>query len=112
MHGRRLRALGDTLGGEVGVATIFEFSQEADLVWARYAGGQIRLGFLVGTSSGTQLDFRYAQITCEGKTSTGHSRDRIERLADGRVRLHETWSWDSQAGSGNSILEEIVNLSV
>jgi hypothetical protein len=112
MHGRRLRALGNTDGGEVSGETIFEFSQEADLIWARYADGRIRLGFLVGTSSGTQLDFRYTQINHAGATSTGHSRDRIERLADGRVRLHETWSWDSQEGSGTSILEEITNSAI
>jgi hypothetical protein len=78
MQGRRLRAVGDTVGGEVGSNTIFGFSQEADLVWVHYAGGQIRLGFMVGTSSGTLLDFRYTQISPAGWTSTGHSNDRIE----------------------------------
>ncbi|HEX6695483.1 MAG TPA: hypothetical protein VF080_01770 [Solirubrobacteraceae bacterium] len=28
--------------------------------------------------------------------------------ADGRLRLHETWAWDSQAGSGTSVVEEIL----
>ena len=112
MHGRRLHALSNTSEGEVSAETIFEFSQEVDLVWARYAGGHIRLGFLVGINSGTQLDFRYAQINHGGDTSTGHSQDRIELLADGRVRLHEAWSWDSHEGRGTSILEEIVNSSV
>jgi len=112
MHGRRFRAVADTVGGEVGTETIFEFSQEADLVWARYAGGQVRLGFLIGTSTGTELDFRYTQINSAGETATGHSRDQIESLSDGRIRLHEKWSRDSHEGSGTSILEEIVSSSI
>lgn len=108
MHRRRLHAISDVNGGEVGTETIFEFSQEADLIWARYAGGQVRLGFLIGTNSGTELDFRYTQINSAGETSTGHSQDKIEILSDGRIRLHENWSWDSHEGSGTSILEEIV----
>jgi hypothetical protein len=44
----------------------------------------------------------------DGRTATGHCESRIEDLADGRVRLRETWAWDSQTGSGTSVLEEIL----
>lgn len=108
MHGRRLHAMSDISGGEVGTETIFEFSQEVDLIWARYAGGQVRLGFLVGTNSGMELNFRYTQLNSAGETSTGHSQDQIEILSDGRIRLHEIWSWDSHKGNGTSTLEEIL----
>lgn len=107
LDGRQFQAVSDTIGGEVGTETIFEFSQEANLIWARYTGGQVRLGFLVGTSTGAELTFRYTQINLAGETSTGHSRDSMEVLSDGRVRLHETWAWDSHDGSGTSILEEM-----
>lgn len=111
LDGRRFRPVGDTVGGKVGAETVFEFSQEGDLVHARYAGGQVRLGYLVGTSTGTDVQFRYAQVNRAGDTATGQSRDRIEVLPDGRLRLHETWAWDSQEGSGTSTLEEIGNES-
>jgi hypothetical protein len=29
---------------------------------------------------------------------------------DGRLRLHETWAWDSQPGSGTSVVEEVASL--
>ena len=70
-------------------------------------GGGIRLGFLVGTVTGDVLSFRYAQVTASGETATGHSTDRVELLPDGRLRLHETWEWDSRPGSGTSVLEEL-----
>ncbi len=111
LDGRRFRPVGDTVGGEVGAETVFEFSQEDDLVHARYAGGQVRLGYLVGTSTGTDVQFRYAHVNRAGDTATGQSRDRIEVLPDGRLRLHETWAWDSQEGSGTSTLEELGNES-
>ena len=106
MDGRVCHAVGPS-GGDVDPATEFRFRQSGDMVWGRYSGGRIRMGFLVGTSDGSTLDFRYTQLTTDGATATGHSRDRIERLADGRVRLHEAWAWDSRPGRGTSVLEEV-----
>ena len=39
--------------------------------------------------AGGSLFARYAQVTTDGGTATGHTERRIEVLADGRVRLHE-----------------------
>ena len=38
--------------GEASNETVFEHYQEGDLVWARYEGGAVRLGYLVGTRNG------------------------------------------------------------
>ncbi|HXH56326.1 hypothetical protein [Iamia sp.] len=37
---------------------------------------------------------------------SGPLPDLIERLADGRLRINETWQWESKPGAGTSILEE------
>jgi hypothetical protein len=44
----------------------------------------------------------------DGTTATGRCESRIEALADGRLRLHETWAWESQEGAGTSVVEEIL----
>jgi hypothetical protein len=106
MDGRVLRAAGDVTGGDVDAATEFRFRQAGDMVWGRYSGGAIRLGFLVGTSDGAALRLRYSHLNTAGETASGHTVDRVEELADGRVRLHEAWQWDSRDGSGSSVLEE------
>ena len=106
MDGRVLRSITAVEGGQVTPDTEFRFRQSGDLLWGRYSGGGIRLGFLVGTSDGQTLRFRYTQVDGSGETATGSSVDRIEALPDGRVRLHETWAWDSRDGSGTSVLEE------
>ncbi len=112
LDGRLFRPTDDTVGGEVGTDTVFVFRQEGDLIHARYAGGRVRLGYLVGTRTGTTIHVRYAQVNTMGDTATGQSHDRIEILSDGRLRLHERWSWDSQEGSGTSILEEIATADI
>jgi hypothetical protein len=108
LDGRRFRAVAEVPGGDVGTQTIFEYVEDDGVVHARYAGGAIRLGFLVGTREGDTLRFRYAQVRVDGSTASGHCHSEIEALADGRLRLHETWAWESQPGEGASIVEEII----
>ncbi len=107
MDGRVLRAVSNDPGGEVDARTELRFRQSDDLVWGRYSGGAIRLGFFVGTTDGATIRFRYTHLNETGDTASGESIDRIEVLDDGRVRLHESWRWDSRDGSGTSVLEEV-----
>lgn len=106
MDGRVLHSPSAVAGGQVTPGTEFRFRQSGDMIWGRYSGGGIRMGFFVGTSDGATLRFRYTQLDTLGDTASGSSVDRIEALPDGRVRLHETWEWDSRDGAGTSVLEE------
>ncbi len=106
LDGRVFRCAGEVEGGQVTPETEFRFRQSGDMVWGRYSGGAIRMGFFVGTSDGVTVRFRYTQLDTAGETASGSSSDLIEVLPDGRVRLHESWTWDSREGSGTSVLEE------
>lgn len=106
LDGRVFRAVAGVGGGQVTPETELRFRQSGDMVWGRYSGGAIRLGFFVGTTDGQTVRFRYTQLDADGGTASGSSTDRIEVLDDGRVRLHEQWAWDSREGSGTSVLEE------
>lgn len=107
LDGRRFGATDVDAHGEVGLETTFEYHQDSGEIWGFYSGGSVKRGFLVGTRTGDQLDFRYSQLNIDGETSSGHCRSRISVLADGRVRLTETWEWESRIGSGTSAVEEI-----
>jgi hypothetical protein len=108
LDGRRFRDVTPTRAGDVDADTVFDYHQEPDgVVWARYEGGAVRLGFLVGHRVGDTLVFRYSHLAGDGETANGHCRSRIEVLADGRLRLHEAWAWESQHGQGTSIVEEL-----
>lgn len=106
LHARRFRAAGET-AGDVDADTVFTYHQEDDLVWASYEGGDVRRGYLVGTRDGDTLAFRYVHVTVDGDTASGRCDSSIESLADGRLRLHEVWEWESRDGTGTSTLEEL-----
>jgi hypothetical protein len=93
--------------GEAGEGTVFEYHEDGDVVWARYRGGAVRLGFLVGARDGDRIDFRYSQLNEQGETATGHCCSQIVVLPDGRLRLTEAWAWESKPGEGTSAIEEV-----
>jgi hypothetical protein len=107
LEGRMFRVAQMGEAGEAGAATVFEYHEQRDLVWARYHGGRVRLGFLVGTRSGDRLDFRYSQLNESGETSNGRCTTTISKLPDGRLRLDEAWEWESRGGAGTSAAEEV-----
>jgi hypothetical protein len=87
--------------------TLAEYHEEGDLIWARYTGGAVRLGHLVGVRRGDALEFRYTQLNTAGESSSGHCVSTLEILPDGRLRLHESWRWESREGAGTSTVDEI-----
>jgi len=107
MDGIQMRVVSTATGGDVSSETLFRFCQSDSVVSAQYAGGKVRLGFLVGTLSADQLHFRYAQVDVEGRIDGGSSQCELHRLADGRIRLLEHFKWDSRTESGTNVLEEL-----
>lgn len=105
-EGRRFRSAQADPDGQAPVAA---YRQDGDLVWADFAGGEVRRGSLVGTCApdGT-LDFSYSMVNNDGGVVSGYSHAIPELLADGRIRLHETWERYGQHGEiGASYLDEV-----
>ncbi|MFC9611489.1 hypothetical protein [Streptomyces sp. NPDC056938] len=107
LDGLVLAPVADQAPGQVGTRTRFTYHEEHGRIWAEYAGGDVVRGHLVGTREGDRIDFRYVQLKTDGTTSSGHCGSLVVDLPDGRVRLDETWEWESQAGSGTSVVEEV-----
>lgn len=103
----RVFGVADSGGGVATTDTTFTYAEHEGVVTATYEGGTIRRGFLVGTRTGDSLDFRYVQLHADGSTASGHCVTELELLPDGRVRLNETWEWESQPGRGRSVAEEL-----
>jgi hypothetical protein len=93
--------------GEATAATVFECHESDGVIWARYEGGPVVLGFLVGTRDGDSLEFRYSQLNEKGETSNGRCSTRVSVLRDGRVRLDQDWAWESRPGAGEDAVEEL-----
>lgn len=107
LDGRTFRDVTPDHLGDVGGDTSFAYHEDAEgTIWATYSGGGVRRGYLVGTRSGDELDFRYVHLTIDATTAAGHCTSRLESLADGRLQINETWQWESRPGAGTSVLEE------
>jgi hypothetical protein len=103
-EGRRFRAVGH--GPEATVAT---YHQDGDLLWADFAGGSARRGAVCGrvAPDGT-VDFAYTMVLATGEIIAGRCHSTPERLADGRIRLHEEWErFAPHASTGTSEIEEL-----
>lgn len=107
LDGRRFSAKSSHHLGDVDGDTVFEYREEGGEIWASYAGGAIRRGSLVGQRIGDRLNFRYVHLTIDGETASGRCETEITVLRDGRLRLDETWAWESRVGEGTSTLEEL-----
>jgi hypothetical protein len=104
---KRMHVTNTHPSGVVDVDTIFEFTQEEDMVYAKYAGGGIKLGYLVGKLTGRDLEFRYTQIQKSGVLDGGHSMCKVRQTVDGVVRIEEHFEWESRQGEGINIFEEV-----
>jgi hypothetical protein len=93
--------------GEATADTVFEYHETDGVIWARYEGGPVLLGFLVGTRDGDRLEFRYSQLNDKGETSSGRCSSTVSVLRDGRVRLDQDWAWESKPGAGQDAIEEL-----
>ena len=103
-----MRVVQTAPNGVVGDGTIFDFSQAGNLVEARYSGGRITVGYLVDILEQDLLSFRFCQISDRVHVDGGASKGRVERLSDGRLRIIESFTWESRGGGdGKNIFEEI-----
>lgn len=108
-NGKRFRPVVNSAEGQVNGETLFEYEQEGDVLRARYAGGGIRCGQMLGlvTAEG-ELEFAYQHLTDAGELRAGHCHSVPEILTDGRIRLHEEWQWTLGATArGASVVEEV-----
>lgn len=95
--------------GVVNHETIFHFSQNNGIVEAKYAGGKIQQGFLVGSfTTENQLVFSYCQMQIDGKLDNGTSQCEVSKDENGKITLTEHFEWASRPGEfGTNIFKEI-----
>jgi hypothetical protein len=91
----------------VNASTVLTFEQQGDIVSARYRGGEIIDGYLIGQLDGWSLHFRYVQADRSGRLDAGVSAGVLDRLADGRLRLVEHYQWLTRPERGTNTFEEI-----
>ncbi|QCK15784.1 n-acetylglutamate synthase [Mangrovivirga cuniculi] len=106
---KRFSPVNNTDNSETSEETIFHYFQQGTIVTAYYRGGNIKKGHLIGiVDSKGNIDMRYHQVNTNGQLMTGECKSTPEILNNGKIRLHEKWTWTSgDQSSGESVIEEI-----
>ncbi len=94
-------------GAEVTGETTFHFRQQGAIVHADYWGGGVQFGKLLAVLEGQTLRQSYIQVNREGQFNAGHSQVQVELTEAGKIRLLDSWEWESQEGRGQAIIEEV-----
>lgn len=88
-------------------SVVGHYHQQADLVWADFAGGAVRTGRLVGVRDRAGvIEAAYCQVMLDGEVVAGRCLSTPTVLPDGRVRLTEQWH-RADGSSGVSYIEEL-----
>lgn len=107
LDGRRMRVRSTDAIGVVGAGTRLHFIQRGTRVAARYAGGSIRRGWLVGRRDDDTVTYRYAQVETSGELHAGRAVCEVHALPDGRLRMREHFHWTTRPGTGTNEFEEV-----
>jgi len=108
-HNRKFAGVTNSPTGQVSGDTIFLYQQHENILTATYSGGSIHQGHMLGiVNDDNSLDLMYHHLDEHQSLKSGHCHSVPEILEDGRIRLHEKWSWTYPTiGDGNSVVEEI-----
>ena len=108
-HDKKFRPISNTENGETSNETLFHYKQVGNILSSEYAGGKIKYGHLIGlVDNAGKIEMRYHQVNESGELMTGICSSTPEMLANGKIRLHESWEWTSgDKSKGESIIEEI-----
>ncbi len=106
------KALSNSENGEVNANTVFYYSQKENIISAKYDGGEIIKGNIVGKQlKNGDFDFVYLHINKDGQLKVGKCLS-TAILEDGKIKLFEKWQWlNDDMSSGTSELIEIKRLS-
>lgn len=108
-HNKLFKPQHNSENGETSAETIFHYQQQGNILTSEYSGGKILKGHLIGlVDENGNIDMRYHQVNVRGELMTGVCKSSPEILANGKVRIHETWEWTSgDFSKGYSVLEEV-----
>lgn len=107
-NNKSFRPISNSENGETSNETIFHYKQTGSILSSEYSGGKIKYGHLIGLvdTNGT-IEMRYHHVNDKDELMTGICVSKPEILANGKIRLHESWEWTSgDQSKGESIIDE------
>lgn len=103
-------SLANTANGDVNSATRFYYSQKGLMITAKYEGGMIQIGSIVGKMlSDFEFEIYYQHLTVTNELRIGQCKTKIELLDNDVIKLIEDWQWlNGDLSTGHSELIEVI----
>lgn len=103
-------SLANTANGDVNSATRFYYSQKGLMITAKYEGGIIQIGSIVGKKlSDFEFEIYYQHLTVANELRIGQCKTKIELLDNDVIKLIEDWQWlNGDLSTGHSELIKVI----
>ncbi len=110
LNNKVFMSLANTANGDVNGATRFYYQQRGKIITARYEGGLVQIGSIIGQMlTEDSFEICYQHLTVNGELRTGMCQTRIELLDNDVIKLIEEWQWlNGDLSTGHSELIEVV----
>ncbi|WP_111859931.1 hypothetical protein [Acinetobacter sp. CFCC 10889] len=110
LNNKVFMSLANTANGDVNGATRFYYTQKGKVITAKYEGGVVEVGSIVGQMlTEDSFEICYQHLTVTGELRTGQCQTKIELLENDVIKLVENWQWlNGDLSTGHSELIEVV----
>ena len=106
LDGLVMRVVEADANAQIGPDTVFCFDEREGVITARYGGGEVTDGWLIGHMNGRELEFSYLQLGRDGAAASGRSTATIAHDEAGLLELTERFVWDIGGAGRNRLREE------
>jgi len=112
LNNKTFMNLVNTANGDITSATQFYYTQKDHVITAKYEGGIIQIGSIIGQMlTEDTFEIYYQHLTVSGEIRIGQCITKIELLENDVVKLIENWQWlNGDLSKGYSELIEVVSM--
>ena len=87
--------------------TVFHYQQNANIVTAKFGGGNVICGTIIALHRGDHLDMIYQMLTATDELKSGKAVAKIVSTANEKIQLELDWEWLTDSGNkGTSVYLE------
>ncbi len=92
-NNKKFALIENSESGQVNSETIFEYSQDNNLITANYYGGTIKYGKIIADMKGDELNMLYQCLTTYNILKAGKAIAKISKTDTGKIKLSLNWEW-------------------
>ena len=92
-NNKRFALIQNSESGQVNTETVFNYSQDDNLVTADYFGETIKYGKIIAVLKDDKLNMLYQCLTTDNELKAGKAVAQISLTENGKIKLSLDWEW-------------------